>query len=150
MDLLAAYEENISVKAATLPNEQKIVAKVNESLSYYKAYEKLENSNFRFAGPYIFHNGYPNQSLLSSDGTFNGTNKFQLSLNILNYQREEAGDYSMVVYAHSRFALYNFDDCKNYGSSVQHVLRVRVAIWYIEALHIYTAGKTFTIAMKCA
>ena len=150
MNLFAAFEEKISVKAATLPNEQNIFAKVNASLSYYKAYEKLESSNFQFDGPYIFHNGYSNQSLLSSDETFYGTNEFQLSLKISNYQGEQAGEYSVVVYTNSRYALDTFDDCYDYDSFAAEYLRVRNVIWYTEVLHIYTAGETITIAMECA
>ena len=150
--MFAAFEAKISLKAATLPNEQKIVAKVTESLLYYKAYERLESSKFPFVGPkipvHVFYNGYSNQSLLSSDGVFYGTEEFQLSLKISNYQKEEAGEYRRVVYTDSGVISLHFNDCNYYYVLVQYDLRIPNIILFTETLHIYTAGETVTIIME--
>ena len=141
MNLFAEYEEKISVKASTLPKEENIFAKVNESLSYHKTYKELESDGYLPSDIYIFHNGSSSQSLLSTDRAFYGTNEVQLSLEISNYQQEEAGEYSIVVYADSNDILDDYYDCNKYDRLFSRDLKIDDAILYTETLHIYTAGK---------
>ena len=97
------------------------MAKINESLLYYRSYGKTKN-DFYFES-YIYHNGYLNQSLLSSNGIFYGTDEFHLLINISTYQGDEAGEYFVIVYTDSPLLIFS-------------------SIWHVETLQIHTTGKT--------
>ena len=130
------------MEAATFLKEQKIFVKVNKSLSYHKVYGELEIGDYFPPNIYIFHNGYPSQSLLSTDGAFHGTNEVQLSLEISNYQKEEAGEYCIIVCTDPCNLFCGFSHCDDDDDSRSfHDLNMCQAILYTEMLHIYTAGK---------
>ena len=128
----------MSVKAATVSQQQKIAAKVNESVLYNISYPKLEV--YWYFGTYIYRNGELNQSLLSSNGTFYGTNEFLLLVNISTYQEDEAGEYFIIAYTDSFKLLVN-------GCPPDSFYFVRYYLWifgliqYAATLQILTAGK---------
>lgn len=139
MDFLAAYEEKLSVNAATnYLQEEKIVAKINESLQYKKSYGKMEIDDY--VGTSIYRNGHLNQSLLSTNRPFYGTNELCLLVNIPTYQ-DEAGEYSVIGYADSR-SLRRVSGCPPYlDDFVRFDFRIFDIIWHAASLQILTAGK---------
>ena len=141
MDFLAAYEEKISANAVINYNlqEQNIVAKINESLLYNKSYGKMELDFY--LETFIYQNGYLNQFLLSSNGTFYGTNEFHLLVNISVYQEDEAGEYFVIGYADSRSLRYVSGCPPRLDRFVRYELYVFQTIWYAASLQILTAGK---------
>ena len=143
MDFLADYKEKLSVNAATISQEHKIVAKINDSLLYNRPYAKMVTDIY--FKTVIHQNGYSNQSLLSSNRTFSGTNEFHLVANISSYQEHEAGEYFVISYSNT-YALYfaygcpvSFDDLMQYFSSYYGI------IGHIGTLQILTAGKWIII-----
>ena len=139
MLILVAYEEKLTVNAAAISQENKIVAKINDSLLYNSSYGKMELDR-TFA--YIYQNGYLNQSLLSSSGTFFGTNDFRLFLNISTYQEHEAGEYFIIVYTNT-FTLYFTYACPefDYFDFLNNDLSIYNIVWQVETLQIQTSGK---------
>ena len=140
MFIPVAYEEKLLVNAATLSQENKIVAKINDSLLYSSSYGKTELDNYFWTQ--IHQNGYLNQSLLSSSGTFFGTNDFHLFINISTYQEHEAGEYFVIVYT-DIFALYYTHACPAfiYLDFVDYYLSIIDIVWQVEILQIQTSGK---------
>ena len=145
MLFLAVYEEKLSVNAATISQEHKIVAKINESLLVYnRSFGKMEN-DFYFLTT-IYHNGHLNQFLVHSNGIVPETNEFHLVLNISTYQEDEAGEYSIISYSNiltlqlSYGCPVIFDHLVYYYSSLYRI------ILDVGTLQILTAGKWITIA----
>ena len=138
MDFLAAYEEKLWVNSAPFSQEQNILARINETLLYNQSYGKVESGNY--LGTFIYQNGYLNQSLLSSNGAFYGTDEFRLLVNISTYQEDEAGEYFVIVYSNI-FALNNIEFCPPYLEFLIFYLPISEIIWHLKALQIQTAGK---------
>ena len=142
MYFLAAYEGKLSANAATFSQENKILAKINGSLLYSRKLK--ETGSFIFYSVYIYQNGYLNQSLLSSKGSFHGTNERDLFVNISTYEGDEAGDYFVIVYAYT-FIQYILTDCIAHFRFVSSYTLVQSTIWYVETLQILTTGNTLVI-----
>ena len=142
MCFLAAYGGKLSANAATFSQENKILAKINESLLYNKNFTQTE-SHIRYS-TYIYINGYLNQSLLSSIGSFQGTNELRLFVNISTYEGDEAGDYFVIVYA-DKFNLFFFSVCfAHYPHLISDIL-AQPTIWYVQTLQVLTTGNTSVI-----
>ena len=129
----------LSVNAPTISQESKIVAKINESLLYNRSYGKMEVDLYFGIAWYIYQNGYLNQSLLSSNGAFYGTNNFHLFINIETYQEDEAGEYFVTGYI-AVFTFYFFCPSKYFSFLVSHLSIVNT-IWHVETLQIQTSGE---------
>ena len=113
------------------------MAKINESLVYSKSYDKT--GSCPYSEIHIYQNGYLNQSLLSSNGTFNGTNEFRVLVNISTYQEDEAGEYFVIVYAHP--CVYA-RGCWSYFRFIDLYLSDYLPIRHVETLQIHTTGNS--------
>ena len=142
MYFLAAYEGKLSANAATFSQENNILAKINRSLLYNR---KLKaTADFILYSVYIYQNGYLNQSLLSSKGSFHGTNELRLFVNISTYEGDEAGDYFVIVYADT-FNQYILAVCMAHFRFVGSYTLAQSKIWYVGTLQILTTGNTLVI-----
>ena len=98
-----------------------------------------------YFGTVIYQNGYLNQSLLSSNGTFYGTNELHLLVNISTYQADEAGEYFVIGYADS-LLLDHVSGCpKELYFFVRYHLNIFEIIWHAASLQILTAGKWIAV-----
>ena len=127
----------MSVNAAIISQEHKLFAKINESLLYKRNYAKTE-SNYSYS-TYIYHDSYLNQSLLTSNGSFHGTNELRLLVNISTHEGNEAGDYFVIVYADTLNQAFG---CLAQSRFVSFNILVQPTIWYVQTLQIFTTGKT--------
>ena len=100
-----------------------------------------------YLGSYIYQNGYLNQSLLSSNGIFYGTNEFHLLLNISTYQGDEAGEYFVIVYTDSHALIFEYG-CSTYFHFIGFSLWLFSLIWQVETLQIHTTSKTLLYIYK--
>ena len=143
MDFLADYEENLSINAATISQEDEIVAKINESLLYNKSDSKMQTDlNLQ---TFIYQNGHPNQSLLSSNGIFYGTNGFQLVVTTPSYQEHEAGEYFVISYSEIPAVSFGYGCSLSWSILLYFFPSPYEIIRHVGTLEIITAGKWITI-----
>ena len=150
MDFLTVFEEKLSVSAATISQEHNIMAKINESLLYKRFYGNMD-SLFYFE-IYTYQNGYPNQSLLSVNGTFYETNEVYLIVNISCYQGDEAGEYFIIVYTLPHILFFDYG-CDEYYEFVVIYLSLFSPIWQVQKVQMHTTGNSFvhtvTVCVLC-
>ena len=139
MNFLADYQEKLSINAATISQEHKIVAKINESLRYNRSYAKIETDLNLLT--VIYQNGYLNHSLLSSNGIFNETNEFQLVVTISSYQEHEAGEYFVISYGYIHDLFVGYDCPVSWYDWFLYFPSYFGIIRHIGTLQILTAGK---------
>ena len=92
---------------------------------------------------YIYQNGYLNQSLLSTNGTFYGTNEYRLLVNASTYQGEQAGEYYVITYS-DLFILFDYG-CWSYLDIVVSHVSFYSLIWHLETLQIQTTGNSLLL-----
>ena len=142
MCFLVAHGGKLSANGTTFSQEKKILAKINESLLYNENFKQTES--YICYSTYIYVNGYSNQSLLSSVGSFHGTNELRLFVNISTYEGDEAGDYFVIVYADT-FDQFILAVCSLHFYILASYTLAHSTIWYVQTLQILTTGNTSVI-----